>query len=56
MPDFLRSEAVEANLAAADLRDGFALTAYFLERDVFAPRGIPMPDARRAYLAEIIKG
>jgi DNA repair protein RecO (recombination protein O) len=56
LPGFLRSEAIETNPPVADLRDGFALTACFLERDVFSPRGLTMPDARRAYLADVIRG
>lgn len=56
MPGFLRTEAIDEYPTSADLHDGFVLTAYFLERDVFGPRGLAMPDARRAYLADIIKG
>jgi DNA repair protein RecO (recombination protein O) len=53
LPEFLHSESVAASPPPADLRDGFKLTAHFLERDVFGPRGIPLPDPRRAYLAEV---
>jgi DNA repair protein RecO (recombination protein O) len=49
LPAFLRGE--EAGAPPADLADAFRLTGYFLERDLFAPRGLPMPDARRAFLA-----
>jgi DNA repair protein RecO (recombination protein O) len=41
--------------ARADIEDGFRLTEYFLTRDLFAPRGLLMPDARYAYLAELRK-
>jgi DNA repair protein RecO (recombination protein O) len=56
LPDFLRSAAIAERPAPSDLRDAFKLTAYFLERDVFAPRGLNLPDTRRAYLAEVAKG
>lgn len=55
LPGFLRDETDEPPLAV-DLRDGFELTAYFLERNVFGPRGLHLPDTRRAYLAEVAKG
>jgi DNA repair protein RecO (recombination protein O) len=55
LPLFLRSDANTANPALSDLCDGFELTAHFLERDVFAPRGLHMPETRRAYLAEVVK-
>ncbi len=34
-------------------RQGFDLTGYFLARDIYAPRGLPLPDARSAYLAQL---
>ena len=37
-----------------DLRDGFALTGFFLSRDVYAPRGLILPEARSAYLARVL--
>ena len=41
--------------APGDVAAGFALTGYFLERDVFSARGLAMPEARRAYLAELAR-
>ena len=35
------------------LIDGFRLTGYFLSRDVYAPRSLPVPDARGAFLATL---
>jgi DNA repair protein RecO (recombination protein O) len=35
----------------AEVADAFRLTGFFLTRDVFAPRGLPLPDSRRAFLA-----
>ncbi len=59
LPAFLREEAREAeerkNPPPCDIRDGFRLTEYFLNRDVFAPRGQRLPEARSAYLAELAK-
>jgi DNA repair protein RecO (recombination protein O) len=55
LPGFLRNDAIIESPAPGDLRDGFELTAYFLQRDVFAPRGLDLPDTRRAYLAEVAK-
>jgi DNA repair protein RecO (recombination protein O) len=45
LPAFLlgRGEATPA-----DVVDAFRLTGHFLERDVFAPRGLAMPEGRRA--------
>ena len=51
LPDFLRDANAEADAEA--IAQGFRLTGYFLERDIFAPRGVRMPDARHAYLAEL---
>ncbi len=48
LPAFLRDK--EASPPAADIADAFRMTGYFLERDLFGPRGLPMPDARRAFL------
>ncbi len=49
LPGFLAGE--RPNLVAlADIRAGFRLAGFFLQRDLFAPRGIPLPEARDAYL------
>jgi DNA repair protein RecO (recombination protein O) len=37
----------------ADVLDAFRLTGHFLERDVFGPRGAPLPDARRVIVAAL---
>ena len=47
LPQFLLDESVAAN--AEDVRDAFALTGFFLARDVFGPRGLALPEARRAF-------
>jgi DNA repair protein RecO (recombination protein O) len=54
LPGFLNGVA-DTKVTPADVNAGFALTGYFLERDVYSARGIPAPEARRAYLAELAK-
>jgi DNA repair protein RecO (recombination protein O) len=55
LPTFLRGDDHETKPPSCDIRNGFKLTEYFLMRDLFAPRGLPMPEAHHAYLAEISK-
>jgi DNA repair protein RecO (recombination protein O) len=51
LPDFLTADDPEAPVERDAVLAGFRLTGYFLERDIFAARGVPMPDSRAAYLA-----
>lgn len=51
LPSFLRADNPGGAPTLDDLADAFRLTGFFLERDLFGPRGLPMPDARRAFLA-----
>ena len=51
LPRFLCEEGDEPGFEA--VRDGFALTGFFLERDLFAPRGLPLPTAREAYIVSL---
>jgi len=44
LPAFLRDD--DAASGESDLLSGFALTGYFLERDVLAPHGLAMPETR----------
>ena len=57
LPGFLLpgADAPDARTAvpAEAVRQGFALTGYFLARDVYTPRGLALPDARGAYLAQV---
>src|ERR1700730_13390586 len=53
LPAFLRSETGPAS--AADLADAFALTGFFLDRYAFAPRGLPVPDARAGFVAAVCR-
>ena len=52
LPDFLRSDVEPGS--AADLADAFALTGFFLDRHAFAPRGLPLPDARARFVAAVL--
>lgn len=45
LPAFLRGE--EGTPSAGDIADALRLTHHFLERDVFAPRGLAVPEGRR---------
>ncbi len=51
LPAFLGDEEPEALVARDDVQAGFRLTGFFLQRDVFVARGVPMPEARAAYIA-----
>jgi len=51
LPAFLRPTGNGATPDADDVADAFRLTGFFLTRDLFMPRGLPMPDSRRAFLA-----
>jgi DNA repair protein RecO (recombination protein O) len=52
LPEFLKSASAAT---AADVQAGFALTGYFLERHVFAPRNLAMPQARDMLLQALSK-
>lgn len=49
LPAFLRHDVPEA-VSPDELAAGFRLTEFFLARDVFMPRGLAIPNSRRAYL------
>ena len=54
LPPFL----TEGNRQAADresLTEAFALTGYFLERHVYEPRGIEMPEPRHGFIRSALK-
>lgn len=55
LPAFLHDDEAQGAPAPSDLRDAFALAAYFLERNVFAPRGMSLPDAHTAYVTAVAK-
>jgi DNA repair protein RecO (recombination protein O) len=55
LPEFLRSAegppGLATRIAAKELANAFALTGFFLARDVFEPRGLPLPEARAHFLS-----
>jgi DNA repair protein RecO (recombination protein O) len=55
LPAFLRADDSSTAPTAGELADAFRLTGFFLERNLFGARGLPMPDARRAFLAAATK-
>ncbi len=54
LPAFLRDN--EATPVGCDLADGFALTGFFLERHVLAPRGLALTDERAHFIAALLRG
>ena len=53
LPGFLIGRA--DGVTGSDVLDGLKLTGYFLERDVFGPRGIPAPEARARLIAQLMR-
>jgi DNA repair protein RecO (recombination protein O) len=51
LPAFLRDLDIEPQ--GCDLADGFALTGFFLERHVLAPRGLTLTDERAHFIAAL---
>ena len=54
LPGFLRE--LDSQPAGRDLADGFALTGFFLERHVLAPRGLTLTDERAHFIAALLRG
>jgi DNA repair protein RecO (recombination protein O) len=42
--------------SAAEIRDGFALTGFFLVRHVYEPRGESLPESRYHFIAAAVRG
>jgi DNA repair protein RecO (recombination protein O) len=40
---------------ATELAKGFEITGFFLARHIFEPRGLALPDARRQFIAAILR-
>ena len=54
LPQFL--ETTPGSGASADeTRDAWKLTGFFLDRNVYQPRGISPPDTRAAFLVHVLK-
>ncbi len=56
LPAFLRPDGNDVPVTPEDLAAAFRLTEHFMLRDIFAPRNLPPPAARRAYLALMLAG
>jgi len=54
LPTFL-SDADEEKPSATDVANGFEITGFFLARHLFEPRGLEMPEARRQFIAAILR-
>jgi DNA repair protein RecO (recombination protein O) len=57
LPAFLSAETQETPErppSAAELRDAFALTGFFLRRRVYEPRGEPLPEQRHHFIAATV--
>lgn len=54
LPSFLLDDHPNAPVEPEAVRQGFRLTGFFLDRNIFSPRGTPMPDARAAYVASVV--
>ena len=50
LPGFLLGQPVTST---EDILAGFKLTGYFLERHIFEPRGLKMPESRQRMLSEL---
>ena len=53
LPPFLGADAF-GTPSAAELRDGFSLTGFFLARHVYEPRGESLPEARHHFIAAAV--
>ena len=56
LPAFLRRRRRRLRPAPPTSKPRSGLTGFFLLRDLFAPRGLKMPDSRRAFLAAAGRG
>jgi DNA repair protein RecO (recombination protein O) len=59
LPAFLGGDAqgTQSGMpSAAELRDGFALTGFFLTRHVYEPRGESLPESRHHFIAAAVGG
>ena len=48
-------ELAAARLGPGDLVDAFTLTGFFLDRHAFAPRGLPLPEARAHFVTALMR-
>jgi len=55
LPAFLRVEQETRAPERDDLNDAFAMTGFFLERNVFEPRGLAMHESRAHFIAAVLR-
>jgi DNA repair protein RecO (recombination protein O) len=55
LPAFLRDEPSTDPPSADDIADGFALTGFFLAREVLSPRGLEWSEARSRFMAAALR-
>jgi DNA repair protein RecO (recombination protein O) len=53
LPRFFTED--EEKPPATDIADGFEITGFFLARHLFEPRGLTVPDARRQFIAAVLR-
>jgi DNA repair protein RecO (recombination protein O) len=56
LPEFLSSSEITSAPSEEDVADGARLTGYFLERHVYAPRELQLPQARAAFFRALGAG
>src|SRR5215216_1739731 len=54
LPSFLTGQD-EEKPSATDVANGFEITGFFLARHLFEPRGLVMPEARRQFIAAVLR-
>lgn len=54
LPAFLAAED-ENEPSPADIANSFEITGFFLDRHIFQPRGLALPDARRQFIAAVLR-
>ena len=55
LPPFLRGEATSNRLAFEEIRQGFQLTGFFLDKHVYHPFGKIAPDIRKSFIEAVRK-
>ncbi len=55
LPAFVREGYIGDGITPTELIEGFALTGYFLQRNVYEPRGMQPPDERQAFANAVAK-
>ncbi len=55
LPRFVKGGFAGEEISPDDLAAGFGLTGFFLAKEVYEPRGLPLPDARAAFFAAVAR-